>query len=134
MNALLIARNAVLALSAVSGLAMLYVGAYQIRAVTHLSCPLFKGGCETVADAPFARPFGVPDGFLAAGMYAVLIALTFFDPGVAWARSSIRGLAILAALANGLGVYDMSRLGAFCFYCMITTVLAPFLAWAAFRV
>jgi len=134
MHLLLTARNAVLALSAASALAMLYVGAYQIRAVEHLSCPLFKGGCEAVADAPFARPFGVPDGFIAVGMYAVLIALAFFDLGLAWVRYSIRTLAILVALANVLGVYDMTRLGAFCFYCVLTTVLAPFLAWAAFRV
>jgi uncharacterized membrane protein len=133
MTALLSARNAVLALSVASALAMLYVGAYQIRAVEHLSCPLFKGGCEAVADAPFARPFGIPDGFLAVGMYAVLIVLAFLDPNVGWVRYSIRTLAILAALANGLGVYDMTRLGAFCFYCLITTVMAPFLVWAAFR-
>jgi hypothetical protein len=39
----LTAKNALLALSAVSALAMLYVGAYQIRAVEHMSCPLSKG-------------------------------------------------------------------------------------------
>jgi uncharacterized membrane protein len=133
MHALLTARNGVLAVSAASGFAMLYVGAYQIRAVEHLSCPLFKGGCEAVADAPFARPFGIPDGFIAAGMYAVLIVLALFDPGVVWARYSVRTVAILAALANVLGVYDMTRFGAFCFYCLLTTVLAPFLAWGAFR-
>jgi hypothetical protein len=47
---------------------MLYVGAYQVRAVEHLRCPLLKHGCEAVADAAFARPFGIPDGFLAAGL------------------------------------------------------------------
>ena len=133
MNALLTARNTVFALSAASALAMLYVGAYQIRAVEHLSCPLFKSGCEAVADAPFARPLGVPDGFIAAGMYAVLIALAFVDPAHAWVRYSLRAVAILAAAANVLGVYDMTRFGAFCFYCLLTTALAPFLAWAAFR-
>jgi uncharacterized membrane protein len=131
---LLTARNALLGLSAASALAMLYVGAYQIRAVEHLSCPLFKSGCEAVADAPFARPFGIPDGFIAAGMYAVLIVLAFLDPGIGWVRYSIRTLAILAAIGNALGVYDMTRFGAFCFYCLLTTALAPFLAWAAFRI
>jgi hypothetical protein len=51
---------------------------------------------------------------------------------VSWAHYAIRGLAIVAGLANILGVYDMSRLGAFCFYCLLTTVLAPLLVWMAF--
>ena len=70
---LLSARSALIALSAVSALAMLYVGAYQIRAIEHMSCPLLKHGCEAVADAPFARPFGIPDGFIAAVIYGSLI-------------------------------------------------------------
>ena len=126
---LLTARIALLIVSAISGLAMLYVGAYQIRAVEHLSCPLLKKGCEAVADAPFARPFGIPDGFLAAGMYGLLILLAFAGPQL---RYPIRALAILAALANGMGVYDMSRLGSWCFYCLLTTVLSPLLIWIAF--
>jgi uncharacterized membrane protein len=111
---------------------MLYVGAYQVRAVEHLSCPLLKHGCEAVADAPFARPFGIPDGFLAAGLYGLLIVFSFLNPHTAWVRFCIRGAAIVAALANGLGVVDMTRLGAFCFYCLLTTLMSPLLVWAAF--
>lgn len=129
---MLSARAVVSALSAASALAMLYVGAYQIRAIEHMSCPLLKRGCEAVADAPFARPFGIPDGFIAAGLYALIIAAAWFFPQSGAARYSVRGLAILAALANALGVYDMTRLGSFCFYCLLTTLLAPFLVWAAF--
>ena len=129
---LLTARNAVLAISSVSGLAMLYVGAYQVRAVEHLKCPLLKHGCEAVADAPFARPFGIPDGFIAAAMYGLILALALVNPEIQWIRYSIRGLAFLAALGNLLGVVDMTRLGAFCFFCLLTTVLSPFLMWAAF--
>jgi uncharacterized membrane protein len=124
-------RNSLLAISAVSALAMLYVGAYQIRAVAHLSCPIFKLSCEAVADAPFARPFGIPDGFLAAGMYAIVIILALFPPGKSL-LCAIRALTIFAALANGLGVFDMQRLGAWCFYCLLTTVLSPVLIWLAF--
>ena len=87
---------------------------------------------RTVADAPFARPFGIPDGFIAAGMYGVLIVLAFFNPQTAWIRYSIRGVALLAALANGLGVIDMARFGAYCSYCLLTTLLAPLLVWMAF--
>lgn len=127
---LLSARNAVLAISAVSVLAMLYVGAYQIRAIEHLKCPLLKHGCEAVADAPFARPFGIPDGFIAAAMYGLILVLALVSPEIRWIRYSIRTVALLAVVANLLGVVDMTKLGAFCFFCLLTTVLSPFLVWA----
>jgi uncharacterized membrane protein len=126
------ARAAVIILSAASAAAMLYVGAYQTRLVEHMSCPLLKHGCEAVADAPFARPFGIPDGLIAAALYALLILVALFGAEAVWTRYAVRGLAILAALANVLGVFDMSRLGAWCFYCLLTTVLSPLLVWMAF--
>jgi uncharacterized membrane protein len=122
-----------LALSGVSAAAMLYVGAYQLRLVQHMSCPILKHGCEAVADAPFARPFGIPDGLLAAGMYGIVIMLALLNLRASWIIYSIRILVIVAALANGMGVYDMARLGAWCFYCLLTTVMAPVLVWVAFR-
>jgi uncharacterized membrane protein len=128
---LLTPRNALIAICAISAVAMLYVGAYQIRAIEHLSCPILKKGCEVVADAPFARPFGIPDGFLAAGIYGLVILLSLFSPGVSL-RYSVRALAIIAAVANGFGVFDMNRLGAWCFYCLLTTLLSPLLIWMAF--
>lgn len=128
----LAARHVLVVISAVSGLAMLYVGAYQVRAIEHMSCPLLKKGCEAVADAPFARPFGIPDGFIAAGLYCLLIVFALLSPQITWIRYGIRGVALLAALANGLGVIDMTRLGAYCFYCLLTTVLTPLVLWAAF--
>ena len=128
------ARSALIALSAVSALAMLYVGAYQIRAIEQMSCPLLKHGCEAVADAPFARPFGIPDGFIAAAMYGLLVLLAVLGPHLIWARYAIRTLAILAVVANALGVFDMARLGAFCFYCLLTTALSPVMLWMALLV
>lgn len=129
---MLSAKILLIAVSAASALAMLYVGAYQIRAVEHLSCPLLKHGCEAVADAPFARPFGIPDGLLAAGMYGLLLVLTLPGPEIGWVRYAIRALAIAAALANVMGVFDMARFGAYCFYCLLTTALSPALVWLAF--
>jgi len=126
------ARSAVFSVSAISALAMLYVGAYQIRAVEHLKCPLLKHGCEAVADAPFARPFGIPDGLIAAVMYGALVLVAIVGPEKNWIRYSARGIALLAVAANVLGVLDMARLGAYCFFCLLTTVLSPLLAWAAF--
>ena len=55
--------------------AMLYVGLYQSRAVRHIWCPVFSKGCEAVADAAFAKPFGIPDGYIAAVLYAVIFLL-----------------------------------------------------------
>ena len=126
------ANSGLIALSAVSGLAMLYVGAYQIRAIEHMSCPLLKHGCEAVADAPFARPFGIPDGFIAAVHVRRTRSAGAFQSAPVWPRYAIRAAAIVAAVANGLGVMDMTRLGAFCFYCLLTTILSPLLVWAAF--
>ena len=128
------ARALLLILSGASAAAMLYVGAYQIRLVEHMACPLLKHGCEAVADAPFARPFGIPDGLIAAAIYGLLILLAWFGAQLAWVHYAVRGLAIVAGLANILGVYDMSRLGAYCFYCLLTTVLSPLLVWMAFLI
>lgn len=125
-------RTVLLAISVISAGAMLYVGLYQVRAVEHLKCPLLGHGCEAVADAAFARPFGIPDGFIGAGLYALLVAVVLLNPQAAWLRYSIRGLAVLAGVANLLGVIDMARLGAFCFYCLLTTGLSPVLVWMAF--
>ena len=125
-------RNILLTISAISAAAMLYVGAYQVRAVTHLRCPLLGHGCEAVADAPFARPFGIPDGFIGAGLYVLLIGVALLHPHVVWVKYSIRGVAVLAGVANVLGVIDMSRFGAYCFYCLLTTALTPFVVWMAF--
>ncbi len=126
------ARLLSIVISAVSAAAMLYVGAYQTRMVEHMSCPLLKHGCEAVADAPFARPFGIPDGLIAAGLYGLLILVALLGADSVWARYSVRTLAVIATLANILGVFDMSRFGAYCFYCLLTTVLSPALVWMAF--
>lgn len=123
------ARTVAIGLSAASAAAMLYVGLYQVRAVKTLICPLF-GGCEAVADAPFARPLGVPDGFIALGLYGVILVPLLAPARPAWLTWSVMALAVLATLGNALGVWDMTRLGSFCFYCLLTTVLSPFLLWA----
>jgi uncharacterized membrane protein len=111
---------------------MLYVGAYQVRAISHLACPIFGHGCEAVADAPFARPAGIPNGFIAFAMYAVLIILVRMDTSSKWVRHSLQAVALLAGAANILGVADMAHLGAYCFYCVLTTAFSPVLALLTF--
>jgi len=122
-------RLAALVLAIVSFAAMLYVGLYQSRVIPNLMCPITGEGCHIVADAAFARPFGIPDGYIGAGLYAI-IALLLSKPkqhGLIW-RLGV-GLAVLATIANVLGVRDMVELGSFCFYCLLTTFLSPFLVW-----
>src|ERR1700747_3865522 len=89
-------RNILLAISAISAAAMVYVGAYQVRAVAHLRCPLLGHGCEAVADAPFARPFGIPDGFIGAGLYVLLIGVAGLNLPGAVVKHTLRGVAGLA--------------------------------------
>ena len=91
-----------------------------------------RSGCS--AFLALARPFGLPDGFIAAGLYCLLIGLALLGPQISWVRYSIRAVALVAGLANILGAVDMARFGAYCFYCLLTTVLTPFLVWAAFLI
>ena len=118
--------------AAVSAAAMLYVGLYQSRFVGRLICPVFADGCEGVADAPFARPFGIPDGYIGAVLY-VLIAVLVLAPAGRWGWFALLALSGLATLANIIGVRDMINLGSFCFYCVTTTVLSPVLLWAVWE-
>src|SRR6516165_11535477 len=125
-------RIIALGIAGVSAAAMLYVGLYQGRFVDRLICPIFKDGCEGVADAPFARPFGVPDGYIGAVLYA-LIAVLLLAPtgrGIWFALLTLSGL---ATVANIIGVRDMMNLGSFCFYCVTTTILSPVLLWAIWQ-
>jgi len=127
------ARALAYLLSASSIAAMLYVGLYQSRAVRHLWCPVFGKGCEAVADAAFARPFGIPDGYIAAVLYGIILVLLLGPVEKLWVWISLLVLVGLATLANALGVRDMVQLGHFCFYCVFTTVASPVLFWAVWR-
>jgi uncharacterized membrane protein len=95
-------------------------------------CPIFAEGCQGVADAPFARPFGIPDGYIGAVVYVVILLL-LLAPAERWVWIALLALSILATLANILGVRDMVSLGSFCFYCLMTTFLSPVLLWAVWQ-
>jgi uncharacterized membrane protein len=129
---MMIYRSIAFAVAALSAAAMLYVGLYQSRLVGRLICPIFGDGCEGVADAPFARPFGIPDGYIGAGLYIVILALLLAPPGrVVWI--ALLALTALATLANILGVRDMMNFGSYCFYCLTTTFLSPLLLWSVWE-
>jgi len=118
--------------AAISAAAMLYVGLYQSRFVGRLICPIFADGCEGVADAPFARPFGIPDGYIGTALY-ILIAGLLFVPAGRGVWLALLALSVLATVANIIGVRDMINLGSFCFYCLTTTMLSPVLLWAVWQ-
>jgi uncharacterized membrane protein len=125
-------RLVAIGVAAASAAAMLYVGLYQSRFVGRLVCPIFADGCEGVADAPFARPFGIPDGYIGAVVYAVILAL-LVAPAGRWVWIALLVLSVMATLANIVGVRDMANLGSFCFYCLMTTFLSPVLLWAVWQ-
>lgn len=118
--------------AAASAAAMIYVGLYQSRLVGRLICPFFGGECEGVADAPFARPFGIPDGYIGAVLYVVILAL-LFAPSGRWNWIALLVLASAATLANILGVRDMMNFGGYCFYCLTTAILSPVLLWCVWK-
>jgi uncharacterized membrane protein len=120
-------RFVAMGLAAVSLAAMFYVGLYQSRAVRHIWCPIFAKGCEAVANGKFAKPFGIPDGYIAAVLYAAMILLLLGPTGRLWIWVPLLLLAVIAMLANFLGVRDMASLGSYCFYCILTTAMSPLL-------
>ena len=123
-------RIAFIAIAAVSGLSMLYVGLFQIGWLQRLACPGFGSGCESVALAPFAWPFGLADGLLGAAICGVLCALALVprrEAGIA-----VIGIAAAWLILNVAGVAHMQKLGAFCFWCTLTAALSvPLFALAA---
>jgi uncharacterized membrane protein len=129
---MMVYRLIAIGIAVASAAAMLYVGLYQSRFVGRLLCPIFAEGCQGVADAPFARPFGIPDGYIGAVVYVVILLL-LLAPAERWVWIALLALSILATLANILGVRDMVNLGSFCFYCLMTTFLSPVLLWAVWQ-
>lgn len=128
-----VSRAVAIALAVASAASMLYIGLYQSRVVGRLWCPLLGNGCEAVADAPFAHPYGIPDGYIGAALYGLILALLLVPPGRHWAWVALIVLGIFATCANVKGVYDMGKLGAFCTYCVFATATAPLLLWLIWR-
>ncbi|EFI52741.1 vitamin K epoxide reductase family protein [Afipia sp. 1NLS2] len=118
--------------AAASAAAMFYVGLYQSRLVGRLICPFLGEQCEGVADAPFARPFGIPDGYIGAALYIVILGLLIAPPA-RWTWIALLVLAVTATAANVLGIRDMMNFGGYCFYCLTTAALSPVLLWAIWK-
>jgi hypothetical protein len=76
--------------------------------LSSLICPIFADGCEGVADAPFAWPFGIPDGYIGTVLYRV-IAILLLAPAERWVWFALLVLSLLATFANIIGVMKLPR-------------------------
>ena len=115
-------RIALVSAAAVSALAMLYVGFFQIGWLSRLACPGFGSGCESVAMAHFAYPLGLADGLLAAALCGLICAVAQVQRKEA--AAALVALGFVNLLGNLIGLVEMQKLGAFCFWCSLTAVLS----------
>lgn len=125
-------RYIAFAVAAASAAAVFYVGLYQSRLAGRLICPFLGEQCEGVADASFARPFGIPDGYIGAALYIMILGLLLAPP-VRWVWIALLALAGAATAANVLGIRDMVNFGGYCFYCLTATVLSPVLLYSVWK-
>jgi uncharacterized membrane protein len=124
-------RIALVACATASALAMLYVGFFQIGWLSHLACPGFGSGCESVALAKFARPLGLADGLLGAALCGLIAAVAQLKGKEAAAALVV--LAFVNLFANVVGLFEMQKLGAFCLWCTLSAILsAPIAVLAVF--
>jgi uncharacterized membrane protein len=109
------------------GIADAFYDSYAIHTGQLLWCPPPIDGCNTVANSPYARIFGVPLGYLGLIFYLHMFAFAAFlasDP-------LSRGLRLSALLYAALGVsssifflyIQLTFIHAFCIYCLISAVL-----------
>ena len=120
---------------AVIGIADAFYDSYAIYNGQPLWCPPPIDGCNTVANSPYARVFGVPLGYLGVIFYlymSVLAALLVFDP---FSRGLRLGALLYATLGVSGSLYFMyiqiTYIHAFCIYCLISAVLTLLLFIAA---
>ena len=115
-------RIALVACSAASALAMLYVGLFQVRWLGHLACPAFGAGCESVALARFSWPLGFADGLLLAALAGLVCALA--QARAKEAAPALVGLAFAQVLAYLVLLFPMQRLHAYDFWTALAALLS----------
>lgn len=122
-------RIALAALSVVGFLDALYMLAYHEGLIDRLVCPFFGEGCERVGRSPHAVHFGLPNALVGALGYAVMatLAVALGDrparqrPYPALALGATAGA---AAAASAVLTYEQpARVGAWCFWCLLSAAL-----------
>ena len=131
----------VMLVCALIGMAIASYDCVMIYAGRLLWCPPPIDGCNTVAYSPEGRIWGVPIGFFGVIFYAVMLTLAAaLAPG-----SPQRPLRLVVLLYTVVGVcgsigflyLDLTRIHAFCIYCLISgmdTVVLLVLATVHYRV
>ena len=117
------------------GIADAFYDSYAIYTSQLLWCPPPIDGCNTVANSPHARIFGVPMGYFGFIFYVYMFALAgllAFDP---FSRGLRLGALLYAALGVSSSIYFMyiqfAFIHAFCIYCLISAALTILLLIAA---
>ena len=117
------------------GIADAFYDSYAIYTGQMLWCPPPIDGCNTVANSPYARIFGVPLGYFGFIFYLYMFAfaaLLAFDPH---SRGLRLGALLYAALGVSSSIYffyiQFTFIHAFCIYCLISAVLTLLLLIAA---
>ena len=118
-------------LSAASSVAMLLSACPEPHR-RRLWCPLNGRGCEAVAMPHSPDPSACPMA-TSAFTYASSLPLLLLPVRQRWSAFGLVVLGVLAVAANILVVYDMSRLGSFCTYCLLTAMASPLLLWCLWR-
>ena len=122
---------------ALVGIADAFYDSYAVYNGQLLWCPPPIDGCNTVANSPYARLFGVPLGYLGLAFYIGVFALATwlrFEPssrGLRW----VTLLYTAAGLCGSAYFFYVQRtfIHAFCIYCLISGVLTLLLFIAALR-
>jgi uncharacterized membrane protein len=121
---------------ALIGIADAFYVAHASYSGQSMWCPIVDG-CNTVAQSPYARIFGVPLSYFGLAFYLSmfgLAALLAFDP---FSRGLRFGVLLYTAIGVSYSVYGMylqlSLIRAVCSYCLISAVITVLLFIAALR-
>ena len=112
---------------ALIGIADAFYYSHAVYADQALWCPSPIDGCNVVARSPYARIVGVPLGYFGLVYYLYMFALTAllaYDP---FSRGLRLGTLLHAAKGVSASIYftyiQLTLIGAFCIYCVISAVL-----------
>jgi uncharacterized membrane protein len=112
---------------ALLGIADAFYDSYAIYNGQLLWCPPPIDGCNTVANSPYARIFGVPLGYYGLIFYLhmfALAALLAFEP---FSRGLHLGTIVYTATGVSFSLYFMyiqfTFIHSFCIYCLVSAAL-----------
>ncbi len=117
------------------GIADAFYDSYAIHTGQLLWCPPPIDGCNTVANSPYARIFGVPLGYIGLIFYLHIFAFAALLASDPCSRGLRLGTLLYAALGVSASICFMyiqfAFIHAFCIYCLVSAVLTLLLLVAA---